>query len=78
MRPGQDTIVAAIADQWTGESCCCAVVLLCYLNGAPSRITGRLNRVGTVAPLNASLSDEQWNWHQINRIMRRDRYFVTE
>lgn len=65
-----ESIIRMIADKWVGERC--------YLNGAPAKIVGRLNRVGTVAPLDASLPDESWSWPAINRIMLTSKYFETK
>jgi hypothetical protein len=60
MRPGQDTITAAIADQWTGHHC--------YLDDKPAIISGRLNRFATVATTDGTQCVE-FAWHTVNRIM---------
>ena len=60
MRPGQDTIVEAIANRWAGKPC--------YLNDKPAKIVGRLNPFATVATMDGSQSVE-FSWHTINRIM---------
>ncbi len=56
-----DTITKAIADRWAGEKC--------HLNGAPSKITGRLNKFATIAPLNIAIASVEFNWHTVNRVM---------
>lgn len=65
-----DAITRAIADRWAGEPC--------YLDGAPAKITGRLNAYGTVAPLDVGLGKVEHSWHTINRVMReRGGFFET-
>ena len=64
-----DPIQRKIADRYTGERC--------YLDGAPARITGRLNSVGTVAPDDPAVSSVEFSWHAINRIMQAGGYFRT-
>jgi hypothetical protein len=62
------SVQQAIADQWTGERC--------YLDGAPAKIVGRLLPFAHVVTDDGKRSVE-WAWHTVNRIMRRDRYFVS-
>lgn len=62
-----DTIRKAIADQFAGQAC--------YLDGAPAKIMGRLERFAIVATLDPSGPRVEYDWHTVNLVMRRDRYF---
>ena len=70
MNANNDPIQKEIAKQFTGESC--------YLDGAPAKVTGRLNAFATIAPLNPALPSVEYSWHTVNRIMRKDRYFTAK
>lgn len=69
MEENRDPIARAISERWTGERC--------YLDGAPARIVGRLNRFATVAPDNPDVPAIDYSWHTVNRVMERGRYFET-
>lgn len=63
-----DKMQQRLADKWAGERC--------YLNGAPAKVCGRLNRFATIAALDSDASAE-FAWHTVNAVMNRGRFFET-
>jgi hypothetical protein len=63
-----DPVCKAIAEQWVGK--------VCWVNGHPAKVLGRLKRFATIASDNGLVSVE-YSWHTVNTIMRTHKEFST-
>lgn len=65
--------VTAAAKGFVGERCWIVIGGREY----EAKVTGRKNLCATIGPLDASIPAVEFSWHTVNRVMRRNRRFVS-